>query len=515
MRLGRQEKWVGFQFNHFYDASVRRKTRESQAGALELLSVCVVDFIAVAVPFLNDRFAVKRIGFRGFIKDAGVGAQAQGSADVGHAVLIRHQMDHGVGGIRIQFCAVGVGPAEDVAGEFHHGHLHAQAEAQEGDAVLTGVADGADFPFDSPVSEAARDQDAVCAAQKRGGIFVGHCLRIHPADVDDAAAGDAAVLQGLHDADVGVVKLDVFAHQSYGHLGDRMAQSVYHGFPSGKIWLWTGKSQAFAGGLGEPLPFHGKGRFVEVFHVQILEHMGGGNVAEEGDLVLQLLAERLLTAAYDDVRAQPQSLQFPDGGLGRLRLQLAGGLDVGNQGDMDQDGVFVSHIVLELADGLQKRLAFDIAHGAAHFDDGDAGLILCAAVETAFDLIGNMRDYLDRAAAVIPAPLPLQDGPVDFSGGDVGISGEGFVDEALVVPQIQIRLGSVVRHEDLSVLHRVHGARIDIDIGVKFLHGDPIAPGLQKAAQGGCGDSFSKAGDDPSGYKYIFYSHKFPSSFLR
>ena len=40
------------------------------------------------------------------------------------------------------------------------------------------------------------------------------------------------------------------------------------------------KSQAFAGGLGEMLPFHGKGRFVEIFHIQVLEDVGAWHVAE-------------------------------------------------------------------------------------------------------------------------------------------------------------------------------------------------------------------------------------------
>jgi len=40
---------------------------------------------------------------------------------------------------------------------------------------------------------------------------------------------------------------------------------------------------------------------------------------------------------------------------------------------MDQNGILMSNLMLELADRFQKRLAFDIADGAANLNDGDLG----------------------------------------------------------------------------------------------------------------------------------------------
>ena len=42
---------------------------------------------------------------------------------------------------------------------------------------------------------------------------------------------------------------------------------------------------------------------------------------------------------------------------------------------MNQNSVLMSHIVLELTDGLQKRLTLNIADGTAHLNDGNMGLI--------------------------------------------------------------------------------------------------------------------------------------------
>ena len=40
---------------------------------------------------------------------------------------------------------------------------------------------------------------------------------------------------------------------------------------------------------------------------------------------------------------------------------------------MDQNGIVMPYLMLELTDGLQERLALDITDGTADFDDGDTG----------------------------------------------------------------------------------------------------------------------------------------------
>ena len=139
---------------------------------------------------------------------------------------------------------------------------------------------------------------------------------------------------------------------------------------------------------------------------------------------------------------------------------------------MDEDRVFVSYVVLELSDGFQERLAFDVSYGSAYLDDGDSVFIGgFGAVEAAFDLIGDMGNDLYGASAEVSVAFFLENGPVDFSGGDVGIFVQAFIDEALVVTEIQVGFGSVVGYEDFAVLDGVHGSGVDVDVGVKFLHG--------------------------------------------
>ena len=121
-----------------------------------------------------------------------------------------------------------------------------------------------------------------------------------------------------------------------------------------------------------------------------------------------------------------------------------------------------------------------------------------------------MRDDLHRAAAVHAFPFLLQHGPVDLAGGHVGAAVQVFVDEALVMAEVQVRLGAVVGHEDLAVLHRVHGPRVNIDVGVEFLHGDLVSPGFQKPSEGCRGNPFSETRHHTACDKNVFYRHPLP-----
>ena len=89
-----------------------------------------------------------------------------------------------------------------------------------------------------------------------------------------------------------------------------------------------------------------------------------------------------------------------------------------------------------------------------------------------------MRDYLYGTAAVIATALALQYAPVNLSSGNIGIAGEAFIDKTLIVTKIKISLGTIIGDKHLSVLNRVHSSRVNVDIRVKFLHGNGVAARL-------------------------------------
>ena len=83
--------------------------------------------------------------------------------------------------------------------------------------VLPRVLGSLDHPLDAAVAEAAGDDDAVRIAQLFGAAALVHqMLAVHPLDLDLALVLKAGVVQALHNAEVGIVQLDILAHQCDG-----------------------------------------------------------------------------------------------------------------------------------------------------------------------------------------------------------------------------------------------------------------------------------------------------------
>ena len=108
------------------------------------------------------------------------------------------------------------------------------------------------------------------------------------------------------------------------------------------------------------------------------------------------------------------------------------------------------------------------------------------------DLVGDVRDDLHGVAEVLAAPLLGDDRRVDLPGGDVRRLAQVDVEEPLVVTDVEVGLRTVVGHEDLAVLERVHRSRIDVEIGVELLHHDAETTRRQKIAQARGGEALAQ-----------------------
>jgi hypothetical protein len=112
----------------------------------------------------------------------------------------------------------------------------------------------------------------------------------------------------------------------------------------------------------------------------------------------------------------------------------------------------------ELADRLEERQPLDVADRAADLAEHEVDLVLADADEV-LDLVGDVRDHLDRLAEVVAAALLLEHVRIDAAGGDgIGLA-RGDAGEALVMAEVEVGLGPVVGHEDLAMLEGRHRAR--------------------------------------------------------
>ena len=201
---------------------------------------------------------------------------------------------------------VGVLPADDMAGELRHRHLHPQADAEIRDVILPGVLGRQDHALDAPAAEAAGHENAAAAGEALPDVLRRQGLRVHPADGDGGVVGGAGVVQGLHHGEVGVVELGILAHESDLHLPVDVLLPLHHGAPLPQVRLGGDEAQLPADHIVQALLGQQQGDFIKGLGGGVLDDALRRHVAEEGDLPAHILADGLVAAADQDVRLDAQ-----------------------------------------------------------------------------------------------------------------------------------------------------------------------------------------------------------------
>ena len=175
---------------------------------------------------------------------------------------------------------------------------------------------------------------------------------------------------------------------------------------------------------------------------------------------------------------------------------------------MDEAAVVAAHLLAELTQGFQEQEAFDITHGTTDFGDNHVAVLvlLGQVVETLLDFVRHVRDVLHSLAQIIAAAFLLQHALEHLTTGQVVQAGKLAMNKALVVAEVKVSLGTVIQHVHFTVLVGAHGARVDVQIRVKLLHGHLKAAMLKQRADGRCGKAFTQGGNNTAGYKDIFHN---------
>ena len=157
------------------------------------------------------------------------------------------------------------------------------------------------------------------------------------------------------------------------------------------------------------------------------------------------------------------------------------GLDEGHEGAVEVEDVLGADLAAELPDRLEERERLDVAHGAADLRDDDVrGRRTGGALDSGLDLVRDVRDHLHGRAEELALALLAQDRLPDRAGAVARVAGHVLVDEALVVADVEVRLGAVLGDEYLTVLERAHRARVDVQVRIELLGLDAEASRLQE-----------------------------------
>ena len=370
--------------------------------------------------------------------------------------------------------------------------------------MLARNATGEDLPFPATRPEATGDEDAVDLLELGDRLLVGHVLGVRPLDVDSGAVMQACMLERLVDGEVGVVELHVLADERDRHVLVAIGDPVGELLPHPEIGGRRVKAELIADERVEPLglePFRDE---IDVGNVGRADHRVCVDIGEERDLLANVRRQRLARATHDHVGMDTDPAQLVHRVLGGLRLELTRSLDERDEGDVEIENVLGPDLTPELADRLEERQRLDVADGAADLgDDHVDGLIRSGAPDARLDLVRDVRNDLHGRAEELALALAPEHGVPDRPGRVAAVSREVLVDEALVVPEIEIGLGAVLGDEHLAVLERAHRARIDVEVRIELLGLDSQATRLEQPAERRGDDALAERGHDAAGDEHV------------
>ena len=221
------------------------------------------------------------------------------------------------------------------------------------------------------------------------------------------------------------------------------------------------------------------------------------------------MCDGVLRAADDRVGRYADGAKLANRVLGGFGLQFVGRTQMWHKRQMDVHDVVVAHVVFKLTDCFKKRQGLDVANRASDLDNAHVrGTLQGYLLDSIFDLVGDVRNDLDGCAQIRAATLLFDDRAVNLPRCYVVELGEILIDEALVVSEVEVGFGTVFRHEHLTMLVRIHGAGISINVGIQFLDADRNTAALQQTPERcGC-DTLPKRRDhaarekDKTGHKF-------------
>ena len=281
-----------------------------------------------------------------------------------------------------------------------------------------------------------------------------------------------------------VVKLHIFSNKSDSYIFVCILCAANHLGPLCQVGSAVRKSQMTAYGMCQSFIFKPQWHLIQRRCCKILDNVLLADIAKQSYLLSHIVGDAFFRAADDYIGLYADGEKLLCGVLGGFGFKLLRASDIGDQSNVDIAYILASLFGADLPDGFEKWGGLNIAYGSAYLGDDHICIgFIGSTVNSVLYLVGDVRYDLYRTAEVIAAALLGDDVPVYLSRSHVGVYRQIFVNKSLVVTEVKVGLRSVIGHEYLAVLEGRHGARVYIDIGVKFLYRHLISALLEKSSQ--------------------------------
>ena len=244
---------------------------------------------------------------------------------------------------------------------------------------------------------------------------------------------DASQVQTLTDALVGILQV-VFSHKGHMYLTRGVTLFVEEFAPGfhGRCLSHRDANLSHDGGI-KSLLLHAHWHLVDRRHILALYHTLQIDITKRRHLHTQMVIKVAFGSEDEDIRLDTHTLQFFDGVLGGLGLQLLGSFQIRHIGEMYAHGI-TPQLPAQLTDGFHERCTLDVTYRATHLSNHEVeALVETLPQHPALDLIRNMGHHLDGLAQIVAMTLTIDDSLVDTACRNRIITGGMYARKTLIV----------------------------------------------------------------------------------
>ncbi len=398
-----------FEFDHLYEFSVRRFSREDKTVFGKTIFVRRIEFVTVAMAFGNLAGAINAFGQRAFAQIAIVSSQPHRTPQVFDAEQIAQLEDHWIACVRVKLSRFGVINSTYIAGEFNRRALHPQTDTEKRFLFSPRITNRAQHSRNASFAKPSRNQNRVQIAQPIFPTFIGHqIIAFDPAKIDFDIVGKSAVDQGFVQTLVGILQLDIFADNADGHGLAQSVNAIDQRSPLPQIGIAQRQAQQIHQQLIQSLPIEHQRNFIHGFHILRRDDRVLRYVTEQRNFRLHIHWQFAFATAKQNIRLNSYAQQFFHRMLRRFGFQFTRSGQIRNQRQMHECRVVTTDFVAHLANGFQKRQRFNVAHGSPDFDNHHI-VIVGNGFDGVFDFIGDVRNDLNGFPQIIAASFFFDD----------------------------------------------------------------------------------------------------------
>lgn len=175
--------------------------------------------------------------------------------------------------------------------------------------MLPGILSGSNLSFNAPFAKAAGNDDPLHIRQQL--LCLALFLQIHcadPFDIHIQAVIDPRMVQGLHNAQIGVMQLHIFSHNGDLDLGLVLQGDLpfHQAAPCREVAFPLLKTQLFADHLIKAFVMKHQRHLINAVAVRVVDDAILLHIAEQCQLFFDIFAQIFFAAAYQDIRLNSQ-----------------------------------------------------------------------------------------------------------------------------------------------------------------------------------------------------------------